>query len=153
MFSGKTAAAMQLLASEPGRGGVLRSDDTIPGSGKVYDILKSKHPAAAPLHYEALLPDSVATNPVHPVIFDALDGPTIKAAALRTSGAAGPSGIDAHSWRRLCSSFRSASDELCSSIALLARRLCTMFVDPVMISPLSADSFRQETRCPTYWHW
>ena len=136
MFSGKTAAAMQLLASEPGRGGVLRLDDTIPGSGKVYDILKSKHPAAAPLHYEALLPDSVTTNPVHPVIFDALDGPAIKAAALRTSGAAGPSGIDAHSWRRLCSSFRSASDELCSSIALLARRLCTMFVDPVMISPL-----------------
>ena len=88
MFSGKTAAAMQLLASEPRRGGVLRLDDTIPGSGKVYDILKSKHPAAAPLHYEALLPDSVTTNPVHPVIFDALDGPAIKAAALRTSGAA-----------------------------------------------------------------
>ena len=55
MFSGKTAAAMQLLASEPGRGGVLHLDDTIPGSGKVYDILKSQHPAAAPLHYEALL--------------------------------------------------------------------------------------------------
>ena len=73
-----------------------------------------------------------------PVIFDVLDGPVIKAAALRTSGAAGPSGIDAHGWRRLCSSFCSASDELCSSIALLARRLSTTFVDPVIISPLMA---------------
>ena len=67
-----------------------------------------------------------------------MDGPAIKAAALRTSGAAGPSGIDAHGWRRLCSSFLSASDELYSSIALLARHLCTMFVDPVMIFPLLA---------------
>jgi len=55
MHSGKTAtAAMQLLSAAPGRGGVLHLDDIIPGSGKVYDILKSKHPAAAPLHSEAL---------------------------------------------------------------------------------------------------
>ena len=138
MFSGKTAAAMQLLSSAPGKGGVLHLDDTIPGSGKVYDILKSKHPVAAPLHSEALLSDDAASTPVHPVIFDALDGPVIKAAALRTSGAAGPSGIDAHGWRRLCSSFCSASEELCSSIAILARRLCTTFIDPEMISSLMA---------------
>ena len=67
-----------------------------------------------------------------------LDGSVIRAAALRTSGAAGPSGIDAHGWRRLCSSFRSASDELCSALAILARRLCSTFVDPVIISPLMA---------------
>ena len=79
-----------------------------------------------------------ATTPVHPVIFDALDGPVIKAATLRNSGAAGPSGIDAHGWRRLCSSFRSASEELCSSIAILARHLCTTFIDPEMISSLVA---------------
>jgi len=138
MYSGKTAAAMQLLSAAPGRGGVLHLDDIISGSGKVYDILKSKHPAAAPLHSEALLPDDFTTTPVHPVIFDVLDGSVVKAAALRTSGAAGPSGIDAHGWRRLCSSFRSASDELCSSIATLAHLLCTTFVDPVIVSPLMA---------------
>ena len=137
MFSGKTAAALQLLSSAPGRG-VLHLDDTVPGSGKVFDILKSKHPAAAPLNSETLLPDSVPTTPVHSVIFDMLDGSVIRAAALRTSGAAGPSGIDAHGWRRLCSSFRSASDELCSALAILARRLCSTFVDPVIISPLMA---------------
>ena len=64
-----------------------------------------------------------------------LDGPVIRATALHT---AGPSGIDAHGWQRLCSSFRSVSEEPCSSIAVLARRLCTTFVDPVMISPLMA---------------
>ena len=71
-------------------------DDIILGSGKVYDILKSKHPAAAPLHVEVLLPDDDSTTPIHPVIFDVLDGPLIKAAALRTLGPVGPSSIDAH---------------------------------------------------------
>jgi len=70
-YLGKTAAAMQLLSAAPGRGGFLHLDDIISGSGiKVYDVLKSKHPAAAPLHSEALLPDNVTTTPVHPVIFE-----------------------------------------------------------------------------------
>ena len=70
--------------------------------------------------------DSVS-SPVHSVIFDALDGSVIRAAALRTSGAAGPgpSGIDVHGWRRLCLSFCSASDKLCSALAILAHHLCT----------------------------
>ena len=58
-------------------------DDTIPGSGKVFDILKSKHPAAAPLNSAALLPDSAPTIPVHSVIIDMLDGSVIRATALR----------------------------------------------------------------------
>ena len=77
------------------------------------------------------------TIPVHSVIFDMLDGSVIRAAALQTSGAAGTSGVDAHGWRRL-PSFHSASDELCSALAILARRLCTTFVDPIIISPLMA---------------
>ena len=50
----------------------------------------SKYPPAVPLHSAALLPDTASTTTVHSVIFDALDGPVIRAAALRTSGAAGP---------------------------------------------------------------
>ena len=72
----------------------------------------------------------------HPVIFEALDGSVIRAAALRTSGSAGPSGLDAYGWRRLCSSLKSASPELCCSIAILACRLCTSFVDPEIVLPL-----------------
>ena len=33
-------------------------------------------------------------------------------AALRTHGAAGPSGLDAYGWRCLCTSFQRASDDL-----------------------------------------
>ena len=51
-------------------------------------------------------------------------------AALNTKGAAWPSGFDANCWRCLCTSFHSASQNLCHSLALFATRLCTSFVDP-----------------------
>ena len=41
--------------------------------------------------------------------------------------------IDAHGWRRICTSFCSTSEELCSSIAILAHHLCTTFVYPVIL--------------------
>ena len=62
----------------------------------------------------------------------------IRSAALRTNGAAGPSCLDAASWRRLCTSFKSASNDLCHSLAITARRLCTDFVDPTAIAPFLA---------------
>ena len=64
------------------------------------------------------------------MIFEALDGAVIRNAALRTRGAAGPSGLDAFGWRRLCTSFQRAYDDLCCSLALVARKLCTSCVDP-----------------------
>ena len=67
-----------------------------------------------------------------------LGAESIQAASLCTTGAAGPSGIDTHSWRRLCTSFKSASLELCHSLALLARRLCTEYVDPKGLTALLA---------------
>ena len=64
-------------------------------------------------------------------LFEQLTGDLIKWAALCTHGAAGPSGVDAYAWRRLCSSFGSASMALCNSLAAIARRLCTQDVDSV----------------------
>jgi hypothetical protein len=63
----------------------------------------------------------------------------IRSAALHTSGAAGPSGLDALGWRRLCTSYKSASLELCHSLASVARRLCTELVDPASVAPLLAS--------------
>ena len=63
--------------------------------------------------------------------------PSLKA-TLHTDGAAGPSGLDAHAWRRLCTSFYSASSDLCHSLAKLAKRLCTNLVDPCGLSPFTA---------------
>ena len=127
MFAGKTAAAIQLLTRGSKRGGVLHLGDIIPGSGKVYDILKSKYPAAVLSHSDALISSDVTS--MDPVI---LDGSVIRVAALQALGATGPSGIDAYNWRKYY------VHELCSSIALLARRLCTTFVYPKIISSQTA---------------
>ena len=51
-------------------------------------------------------------------------------------GAAGPSGLNAHSWRCLCTSFHNASSDLCRSLALVARKTATMFVNPEALQPL-----------------
>ena len=53
---------------------------------------------------------AIASDPVpnesHPVIFDHIIVPLIRSIALRTEGAAGPSGIDAQGWRRPCFSIQ-----------------------------------------------
>ena len=104
----------------------------------VLDELKKKHPVGRPVSSEVLLPPPVQDRAFHPVIFDVLDGSAIRSAALQTRGTAGPSGLDAHGWRRLCTSFQRASNDLCEGLASVARRLCTSFVDPAGISGLVA---------------
>lgn len=141
MFQGKTKAALRLL-SEQSKGEVLHLDDPIDtddGQRKVRDILSDKHPPGQPAHRAAIIDDIPPED--HPVLFECLDAAMIRSAALRTSGAAGPSGLDALGWRRLCTSFKSASLELCNSLALAARRLCTELVDPASLTPLMASRF------------
>ena len=98
-----------------------------------FEILKEKHPSAKPSSPGSLI--SLALPPkVHPVIFDALDAIVIRSAALHTFGSGGPTGTDAHCWRRMCSAFGRSSDELCHALAMFARRLCTDVVDPTGLS-------------------
>ena len=42
--------------------------------------------------------------------------------------------LDASDWRRMCTSFRTISDNLCDALSDVARRLCTSFIDPAGIS-------------------
>ena len=44
----------------------------------------------------------------------------------------------ARCWRRLCSAFGKASDDLCHALALPAKRMCCNFVDPQILAPLLA---------------
>ena len=81
----------------------------------------------------------------HPVILDILDGEAIRTAALRIEGDAGPSGVDANGWRRLC---KSASSELCNSLALLARRFCTTYVDSQGLALLLVSRLIALDKCP-----
>ena len=99
------------------------------------DALLEKHPAKQPAFPDIILMNNSTPPTPYPMIFDSIDASTIRAAALHTDGSAGPSGIDARRWRRLCSSFHSSSTDLCHSLALMARHLCTSFVDPQSLAP------------------
>ena len=71
--------------------------------------LISKHPSGQSIHPSAVLSSPTLKLPSHHVIFDSLDGASIRTAVLLTNGSAGPSGLDALGWRHLCISFQRAS--------------------------------------------
>ena len=151
IFRGKTEAALKLL-SRKGQGRVLQItqhvDSTDPNSPTVLDSLKSKHPPAHPALSNALSPESAEPPQIHPVIFESIDASTICSSALATKGSAAPSGFDAQCWRRLCTSFKSVSQDLCYSLALLSRKPCTPYVDPNGISALLACRQIALDKCP-----
>ena len=70
-------------------------------------------------------------------MFDALTGSVIRSAALRTFGAPGPSGVDAKSWCRICTSFHATSTDMCDAMALFAHRLCTTYLSPSVLASSS----------------
>ena len=94
----------------------------------MFAALKEKHPSA-----QSFSPGFILSldNPLklHPVIFDTLDAKVVRSAALKTFGSGGPTGTDAHCWRRMCAAFGHYSDELCHALALFARRLRTDVVN------------------------
>ena len=151
MFTGKSEAPLKLL-SQKCRGRVLQAtqlvDSTNLRSLTVLDSLKSKHPPAQPTISNALPPESPEPTQIHPVIFDSIDASTIQSSALATKGSAGPSGLDTHCWRRLCTSFKFASQDLWHSLALLSRKLCTTYVDPNSIYALLACRLITLDKCP-----
>ena len=149
MFQDKTHAALDLLAN-CGKGGVLCLDQPAnpndPDSKTIREALASKHPTSHPAS-----PNSSLLGPppkVHPVVFDSINAHLIRSTALRTSGAAGPSGLDAHAWRRMCTAFKAASKSLCQSLADVAKRLCSSLVDPEGLGPLLACRLIALNKCP-----
>ena len=146
MFKGKTHAALDLLANG-GKGGVLRLEQLVmtnsTNTQSVRDILKSKHPASQPATTGSTLQG--VPPEIHPVI---IDSRLIRSTALKTSGTAGPSGLDAHAWRRLCTSFKSSSDTLFLALAELAKRLCSSLIDPQLTSPILACRLIALYKCP-----
>ena len=71
-------------------------------------------------------------------ILKKIDGQLIQKIALKIDGAAGPSSLDATSWKRLCSCYNSSSGDLCSAIASIASNLCSQYVNPKGISAFVA---------------
>ena len=139
MFAGKTSAAIKLITGYK-QGGLLQLDvlvDSAEPGRLVCDVLTDKQPPAQPPRQDCLITRAPGSSPFHPVVFGALTGSVIRSAALRTFGAPGPSGVDAKSWRRICTSFHAASNDLCEAMALLARRLCTTYLSPTILASFS----------------
>ena len=125
--------------SEHSKVGVLSLDEIQSSNNEtltVRDILHKKHPTPKPITQNSLSYGPI--DDVDAILFDGIDATAIRAAALRTTGAAGPSGMDAVGWRCLCASFNAASNDLCEAMASLAKRLCTECVDPVGIDAFIA---------------
>ena len=83
----------------------------------VYDILEDKHSSECAADPALILETGESLNTFHPVLLDGLDGVLFRSVALQVSGTAGPSGVDACSWRVFCTSFGSASTDLCHAIS------------------------------------
>ena len=152
MMEGKVRAALRLVTQTNGCGSlplnnIVNSND--PTSAQtVRDVLRQKHPPMQPLKKSTIItPDTPLVEP-HPVLFDEINTHVIQSTILKMDGAAGPSGLDAASWKRLCTSFKGASTDLCESIAATARQLCTCYVDPSGLSAFVACRLIALDKCP-----
>ena len=145
MGQGKLKEATRLISDE-GRSQVLPLNKYVDEHKTVRDILLKKHPAGEDL--QPIVLSEPTERSVHPVIFEEISGVSILEAALHTEGSAGPSGLDAYAWKRMCSSFQKASMDLCAAVAMTARRIASAFVDPGPLIPLTACRLVALDKCP-----
>ena len=104
VFQGKIKSAVRFITENNGAGVLSLNDRTDEDGQTVLDVLCEKHPSSAAVDPEALIGNSTSPYEVHPVLFDQITGDVVRQAALRTEGSAGPSGVDAAGWRRMCTS-------------------------------------------------
>ena len=102
----------------------------------VCEALLDKHPLGKPPDPSTLLGSPPGT--VNPILFDGLNADAIHSASLRTTGAAGSSGLDAIAWHHLCCTFKSTSVPLCSALAAVGHHLRTEAVHPDDLSAFVA---------------
>ena len=127
MMEGRVSAALRLISADENRG-------CLPLDEEVRQSFQTKHPHAQPPQPSAIItPENNVPKP-HSILFDRINAQLIRKTALRTNGAAGPSGLDAMAWRQICTSFQTASADLCEALASTARRLCVENVHPDGVS-------------------
>jgi len=142
MMSGRVKDALRLL-SDDNCGGPLTMNSS------VMSALLTKHPKKrAPVPSTLIGDPSVSVPPPHPIVFDQLDAICICRAVLKTSGAAGPSGLDAAAWHHICTSFQRASSDLCDTLSAVVRKLCTTFMDPGGLSAFVSCRLIALDKCP-----
>ena len=133
MEKGLVRQASRLIQNNE-HGGVLPlTEDTL-------NKLKEKHPEGAEAKSEALLPKRDVEK-AHAVIFSEITGEMVKKAAIETKGSAGPSGMDADTWRRLLTLRQNPTlgNDLRTAIAQMAKKICTeecQYLEPITNSRL-----------------
>ena len=129
---GQIHSVLRYLCDDNGGGVLPLSDD-------VMRQLKEKHPEAQEARLGSLLFGPVEDIPDS--VFLEIDGEMVRDAALRTKGSGGPSGVDANGFRRLlgCKSFKKSGTHLCNAVAVMARKLCTEYVDPTSIEAVLSN--------------
>ena len=119
MMAGKVRQALKLVDADSEVTGVHAMNDEIRG------VLQRKHPEAEPAQQIAMSLSEVPT--VENVIFEEINAAMVIKSAEETSGAGGPTRLDAESWKHiLCSKvFGKVSEEFAEAVAVTARRLCS----------------------------
>ena len=143
MIEGKVRAALRLIQEDGSSGPLgldsqLESNNPTASSETVREALQKKHPPPQQLQQTSIITPEEETTEPDPILFERIDGQLICNTALRMDGAAGPSGLDAAAFKRLCTSFKSESTELCDALASTARRISSSFVDPNGLSAFVA---------------
>ena len=92
-----------------------------------------KYPSSFQAHCDAMTKSLDQTEPVHDILFRAIDGSLIRWMKLRSSGSAGGSGMDAAMVKHLCNSFKGSFNVLFDAFASFARRLASKCVDPIIV--------------------
>ena len=131
MLQGKVHAALRLLEKASNLGIAEVNDLTM-------EHLKLLHPEP-----QGAAGITLATGEVpyfDPVVFSAIDEDSVAKAALKTKGAAGPSGLDADGWRRMLVSknFGKFGKDLRTAVARMTTVLCTKEIETSAINSLEA---------------
>ena len=132
MLQGKVHAALRVLDKSANLGIAKMSEKTMEELLKLHPEAKE---AAVPTLKEGEVPY------FDPVIFTNINEASIAKAALRTRGAAGPSGLDADQWRRMLASknYGATGKELRTAVAKMTRKLCTQeIINPTEVNSLEA---------------
>ena len=137
--AGRVHQALRML-SEKGNDpatGVLSLDEVITlKSGRtacVKELLEEKHPRGEAAHTSILIEGDYPS--VNEIRFERLTPALMQRIAQQCQGSAGPSGLDSDAWRRMCSSFKGASSNMCQALATFARLLATQNLESDSLVP------------------
>ena len=112
----------------------VNNEDDVKGvhtlSSEIKDILQSKHPAGRDADQEVIY--ELTSEAPQPVIYEEITSDVVYKVAKNISGSGGPTLIDSDTWKHfLCSKvYGKSSQELCQSVADLAKLMCTEEVHP-----------------------